>query len=123
MMAVSSTTMPGDRRQVAGQDGLPVGDPVLDEPLTRPQLLDLLLELAAVGGEQRDLGIDGLRAVSARVHQHPHLLDPQPHGTEPGQRLDPGETVGVVAPVPAGLIPARRVDQPDFLVVAQRVLR
>ena len=52
----------------------------------------------------------------------PHLLDPDAHRAQAGERLQRVDLFFAIAAVPAARIAGNRADQPDFLVVAQRRL-
>ena len=83
-----------------------------------------------------DLGLDALRMTQQQIALlgrgcvpelavglvGAHVLDPDAHGAQAGQRLQRVEVLVAVATVSATGIAGDRADQPDLLVVAQRRL-
>ena len=82
----------------------------------RPRLLQLTLHASQVGGDRRVAGGD-----VGRVHDRADRVERHPELTQPADRLRDRHLWHRVAPVPAVRIDRRRRQQPDLVVVPQRL--
>ncbi len=108
------------RRGVIGSGcGRGDGCQVLQVYLYRPEVVDALLEIGGVSGDEVAYVITRRFAVVAQVQDFADLAKGEPDGLSGSYELQPREGGSVVVPVP-GRGSWRRSEQTDFFVVADR---